>query len=436
MKQVKVVLALAMMLIASGGFSADNPSEKKVLTLSQAQEMAMQNSLSIKDANLDLDAAQKKIWETTATGLPQADAKYSLSYNPSSLPEIQFDPNSPPIKIGTKTSSSITATVSQLIFSGSYIVGLQSAKTYKEIIQQSLLKTQVDVKAAVAQSYYLVLLSMQTGEVLKGNLENLKKILDDAQKTFEKGFAEETDVDQLRLSINNLETTLKTVQNRENVARRLLNYQIGFELNTLIEPSDKLESIVLGINRERVVQTPFAIDKNIDYSIAQTNIKAKKLLLRLEYVSYLPTVAGFYQYQKYLEDQSFNFQPTNLLGLSITLPIFSSGQRYSKVQQAKINLSKAENARVQAERALTMEYQQAREDFNTAWEQYLNSKSSLGLAQKVLKDMTIKYSNGLASGMDLTQANDKVLQAISTLYGVEYDLLNAKIRLDKVTSNL
>lgn len=436
MKQVKVVLALAMMLIASGGFSADNPSEKKVLTLSQAQEMAMQNSLSIKDANLDLDAAQKKIWETTATGLPQADAKYSLSYNPSSLPEIQFDPNSPPIKIGTKTSSSITATVSQLIFSGSYIVGLQSAKTYKEIIQQSLLKTQVDVKAAVAQSYYLVLLSMQTGEVLKGNLENLKKILDDAQKTFEKGFAEETDVDQLRLSINNLETTLKTVQNRENVARRLLNYQIGFELNTLIEPSDKLESIVLGINRERVAQTPFAIDKNIDYSIAQTNIKAKKLLLRLEYVSYLPTVAGFYQYQKYLEDQSFNFQPTNLLGLSITLPIFSSGQRYSKVQQAKINLSKAENAGVQAERALTMEYQQAREDFNTAWEQYLNSKSSLGLAQKVLKDMTIKYSNGLASGMDLTQANDKVLQAISTLYGVEYDLLNAKIRLDKVTSNL
>ncbi len=436
MKQVTAVLTLALMLVVSGSFAADNLADKKVLTLSQAQEIAMQNSLTIKDASYDLEAARKKIWETTAIGLPQADAKYSFTHNPASLPEIQFDPNSPPIKIGTKSSSSITATVSQLIFSGSYIIGLQASKTYKQIMEQSLEKTRIDVRSAVAQSYYLILLTSQTGEVLKGNLENLNKLLNDTQKMFEKGFTEETSVDQLSIAVNDLNISLSTIQRQEQVARRLLNFQMGLELETQVDLTDKLEDIVRGINRERILETQFSLEKNIDYNMTVTNIKAKKLLYKNELASYLPTIAGFYQYQKYLNDQSFNFQPTNLFGLSISLPIFSSGQRYSKVGQAKIEMSKAENAKEQVARSLTMEYQQAKEDFNTAWEKYQNSKKSQTLAQKVLKDMTIKFNNGMASSMDLTQANDKLLQAVSNLYNVEFELLNAKIRLDKITNNL
>ena len=211
---------------------------------------------------------------------------------------------------------------------------------------------------------------------------------------------------------------------------------MGLELETQVDLTDKLEDIVRGINRERILETQFSLEKNIDYNMTVTNIKAKKLLYKNELASYLPTIAGFYQYQKYLNDQSFNFQPTNLFGLSISLPIFSSGQRYSKVGQAKIEMSKAENAKEQVARSLTMEYQQAKEDFNTAWEKYQNSKKSQTLAQKVLKDMTIKFNNGMASSMDLTQANDKLLQAVSNLYNVEFELLNAKIRLDKITNNL
>jgi outer membrane protein len=436
MKKVTVVLTLALILVARGALAADNVAEKKVLTLAQAQDAAMQNSLTIKDANYDLEAAQKKIWETTATGLPQADAKYNFTYNPGSITTLPMGPNGEEVPIMQRTTSNLTATVSQLIFSGSYIVGLKASKTYREIVQQSLEKTQIDVRSAVAQSYYLILLTNQTAEVLKRNLENLNKLLDDSQKMLDKGFAEETDVDQLRLSVNDLKLSLESILNQEKVARRLLNFQIGIELETSIELSDKLEDIVRGINREKVIQTPFVLDSNIDYRMALTNIKSTKLQYNLEQVSYLPTVAGFYQYYKDFKSTVFSFNPQQMLGLSVTIPIFSSGQRYSKVQQARLKMSKAENAREQAARALTMEYQQAREDFNTAWEKYLNSKSSQGLAQKVFRDVTIKYNNGMASSMDLTQANDKLLQTVSNLYSVEFDLLKAKIRLDKVTSNL
>lgn len=429
MKKVIAGLTLALMLVAIGSFAADDSPEKKVLTLAQAQEIAMQNSLTIKDANYDLEAAQKKIWETTAIGLPQADAKVLYTYSPGPTKTTPLGPI-------PKTTSNLTGTVSQLVFSGSYIVGLQASKTYREIVLQSLEKTQIDVRSAVAQSYYMILLNMQTAEVLKGNQENLNKLLDDSQKMLEKGFIEETNVDQLRLAVNDLDISIKGIRNQENVARRLLNFQLGHELDTQLELSDKLEDIVRGINREKIIGTPFVLDNNIGYKIALTNIKATKLQYRLEQVSYLPTVAGFYQYYKDIKTPLFSLSSEHTFGFNVSIPIFSSGQRYTKVQQARINLNKAENAKVQAERSLTMEYQQTREDFNTAWEKYLNSKNSLTLAQKVFRDVSIKYNNGMASSMDLTQANDKLLEAVSKLYSVEFDLLNSKIRLDKVTGNL
>jgi outer membrane protein TolC len=125
-----------------------------------------------------------------------------------------------------------------------------------------------------------------------------------------------------------------------------------------------------------------------------------------------------------------------MVGFSINLPIFSSGQRYSKVGQAKLALNKAQLAKEQATRGLNMEYLQSRDDFNTAWDKYLNSKSSLALAQKVLREVTIKFNNGLATSMDVTQANDKLLQSVGNLYSAEFDMLKAKLHLDKVTSNL
>ncbi|WP_047445704.1 TolC family protein [Alistipes sp. ZOR0009] len=434
MKQVTTLLALACLLVGKGAFSADNEAKKMQLSLKQAQEYAMENSLTVKDGLYDLDIAQKKIWESTAIGLPQAEAKLMYNHNPGSIPTIQFGNDLVPV--GVKNSTNVTATVSQLIFSGSYIVGLQASKTYKEMVAQTLEKTRIDLRESVAQSYYLVLLMSETSAVLKDNLTNLQKTLFDTEKMLEKGFAESTSVDQLKIAVNDLLLSLSTTHNQEQVARRLLNYQLGLTLDSEIELTDKLENIALSFNRDRIIETPFDISKNINYNMAETQEKVKKLLYRLELTSYLPTVAGFYQFQKPLPAPPVNFQPVNMLGLSVTLPIFSSGERYSKVGQAKLALNKAQLAKEQATRGLNMEYLQSRDDFNTAWDKYLNSKSSLALAQKVLREVTIKFNNGLATSMDVTQANDKLLQSVGNLYSAEFDMLKAKLHLDKVTSNL
>lgn len=435
MREVKALFSLAI-LLAISYYGAEAQTQKMSVSLRQAQDYALENSIEIKDGKFDLEVAQKKVWESTAIGLPQADAKLSYTYNPGTLPTISFSESSPPVQVGTKSSSVLTGTVSQLIFSGSYIVGLQSAKTYKEMIAQGLEKTKIDLKEAVTQSYYLILLTSETNAVLQNNLVNLKKTLFDTEKMLEKGFVEATSVDQLRISVNEMELSLSNIKRQEQVARRLLNFQLGLNLDAEIDLTDKLENIVLGINRDRVIDVPFDLAKNINYNMVETQIKVNKLLYKLEVSSYLPTIAGFYQYQRYLNNQSFNFQPENLLGLTVSLPIFSSGQRASKVSQARLNLSKAELAKEQVSRSLNLEYQQTRDDFNTAWDKYLNSKSNLALAQKVQHEVTIKFTNGMATSMEVTQANDKLLQTISNHYSVEFDLLKAKLHLDKVTSNL
>lgn len=432
MKQVTTLLALACLLVAKSALSVEEPVKKMPLSLKQAQEYAMENSLTVKDGLYDLESAQKKIWETTATGLPQAEAKMTYKFNPGEIPYLPGTN----IKLGYKNSADITATASQLIFSGSYIVGLQASKTYKEMVAQSLEKTKIDLRESVAQSYYLILLTSETNSVLKESLTNLQKTLFDTEKMLEKGFAESTSVDQLKIAVNDLELSLSTIRRQELVARRLLNYQLGLNLDSEIELSDKLEDIALGLNRDRIIETPFDVKKNVNYNMAETQERVKKLQYRLEQTSYLPTISGFYQYLKLLPVPEVNFQPVNVIGINVTLPIFSSGQRYSKVGQAKLALYKAQLAKEQAERGLRMEYLQTRDDFNTAWDKYLNSKSSMALAQKVVREVTIKFNNGMATSMDVTQANDKLLQAISNLYTVEFDLLKAKLHLDKVTSNL
>lgn len=439
MKQVTATLVLALGLILKCSNTSAEGIEKMSLSLKQAQDYAMQYSLTVKDGLYDLEAAKKRIWESTAIGLPQASTSLSYSYNLQTPPKISFPAGKDSvvnIPAGTKSTTTITTTVSQLIFSGSYIVGLQAAKSYKEMVAQSLEKTKIDIREAVTQSYYLILLTNETHHVLLENLNNLNKTLYETEKMQEKGFADATSVDQLKISVNDLQISISTVLRQEQVARRLLNYQLGIDLNSEISLTDNLENIVLGINKERILETPFDFTKNINYNMAETQIRVKKLLYRLEVSSYLPTISGFYQNYKLVNKSAFSFQPENLVGLSVNLPLFSSGQRYSKAGQARIALNKAELAKQMAERALNMEYLQTRDDFNTAWEKYLNSKSSMDLAQKVLKEVTIKFKNGMATSTELTQANDKLLQTIGNLYSTEYDLLNAKLHLDKVTSNL
>lgn len=422
-------------------------------SLEQAREYAVKHNATAENARLDVAMARKKIWETTATGLPQV--KGSISYRnaldiPVTLVPAQiFDPDAAPdefmeLKFGTQHNATMELTVDQLIFSGSYIVALKASQTYLKISQEGRAKTEIEVKAAVTDTYYLILLAEQTKQTLDATLKNLEKTLYETQEMHKAGFLEDTDVDQLQLTATNLENSVRSMERQIRVTYRLLKFQMGLNLDAPIRLTENLDEILSALNPEKLLAEPFKLENHIDFRIARTQEKSYNLLWKRQISEYLPTISAYYTYTRMAMRDSFNFFkkndekwfPSSTVGVQINIPIFSSGMRAAQVAQAKLELRKARNTKKQTADNLRLELIQARSAFEDATEKKESTQKSLNLAKRIYEKTIVKYGKGMSSSLDLSQIHNQYLTAESDYMKVVVDLLNAKTRLDKVLSRI
>ncbi len=418
-------------------------------TLSGAQEFALENNLNIINARLDVDYAKKKVWETTAEGLPQVNS--SINYNnnlslatsllpgeifgrPGEMMEVQF---------GTQHNATVSIGASQLVFSGPYLVGLQASHIFKRTTEQQLVKTEIEIKELIAQNYYLVLLAEESRDILDSNVINLRETIKDTQIMYESGFVDETEVDQLKVTLITLENSLRSAKTQIEVSYKLLKYQLGIDLATKIVLSENMEGIIDKINKEQTLVDPFQVINHIDYQLLETQEELAKMQVKLVKSEFLPSLNAVYNNNTSAMRNDFNFFNSNekwyyssMLGFSFNIPIFSSGNRKARLSEKKIEYIKAGNAKRLVQDGLILENQQARSDFITAWEKYLAEQENVKISNKILKKTRIKVSNGLASSLDFTQINNQYLQTESNLIKSMIELLNAKIRLDKAMNRL
>ena len=462
------LLFISMILVgigASGSFAQTDSVYR--LSLLQAQEFALTNNQSILNADLDVESAKKKVWETTAIGLPQASATISGSYTPklsasiedfSSLSSLGFwmfhadsvlgnisdDPTlgnieNPGMPEQTdpndmKWSLNATATVSQLLFSGSYLVGLQSAKVYKGLSEMNRVKSRQDVLESIKNSYFSVLIARENQSILDSTYQNLTKTLTDIQAIGKQGFIEETDVDQMQITVTNVKTSLDLITRLADIAEKLLKIQLGLNIDAHLELTDNMGNLINSIAYEQLLLADFVIENNINYQMLQSQVKVSELLLKLNKAAYLPDLAAFYQYQKEFNENAFSFTPPHIIGASMSIPIFSSGQRNSKVVQAKIELEKAQNTMEQASNGLKLEYYSSRSSLIAARDKFASEAKNLELAKKIYNRGLIKFQNGVISSTDLTTIQNQYLTVQSNYYQVIQELVSSKNRLEKILS--
>jgi outer membrane protein len=436
---------------AFAAFGPREPGDIQELSLKEVQEYAVKHSTATQNARLDVAMAKKKIWETTATGLPQVSAKVSYMNNlqiPTTLIPAEFlDPDAEPgtfigVKFGTQHNATMSVTMDQLIFNGSYIVGLQASKIYLRLSREQLIKSEIDVKESVTNTYYLILLAEDNKKTLETSLENLKKTLGETKELHKAGFVADTDVDQIQLSVTDMENAVRSMARQVEITYRLLKYQMGFELQKEIRLSQILEDILEEINSEELLTTGFKLFNHIDYQVVDTREKSLKLLLRREKTDYLPNISAFVTYSQMAMRDSFNFFskekwfPSTAVGLNINIPIFSSGMRGARVAQAKMDLQRAVNLKQQVEDGLRLELLQARSVFTDGLEKTQSTKENVKLAKKIYDKTLIKYSSGIASSLELTQTHNQYLRAESNYTRAVVEFLNAKTRLDKALNRL
>ncbi len=452
--QIKLLVTFLLLIIypAIKTYGADNPGRPREIeplriSYQEALEYALEHSTEMQTARTDVDIADRNLWEITASGLPQIDASAGYQYYfhiPTQLIPAEFFGGQPgefmEIQFGTEHNMNATATVSQLIFDGSYIVGLRAANIYKKLTAQTLERSELDVRNQVSETYFIVLLSRDNLSIVRKNLSNMEQNLSETEEIMKAGFTDPINVDQLRLSVSNMQNTIQNMERQYEISKNLLKFQIGFDMDGDIELTDSLDSLFnrMLVGSDMEIRTDFNYEDHIDYKIMLSRQNMNFMNLRREQSFSLPRLTASYTYQEMAMRDRFNFTdmtkpwfPSSFLAVNLNIPIFSSGLRSARIQQAKLELHKSEMATEQVSESLKMQIAEARSQFKTAREQYDSEKANLELAEKILERTTTMHKEGMATSLELTQANNQFLTTQTNYYSAMFDFINAKNNLDK-----
>lgn len=421
------------------------------LSLKEARQYALENNYSIKNAELDVQKAKQQVWETTATGLPQLSAnvnyRNSLKLPVTLVPAKFFDPDAPDgefaeLQFGTQHNASVTVSANQLIFSGPYLVGLQASKTYLDLSKKQLEKREMEIRETVSLTYYSALVARESQRLLQKSRVNLKSSLRETRKMFEQGLVEETNVDQLRLNLTNLENQISSTQRQIDIAIKVLKYQMGMSLEKEIVLTDNLQGIIAEIDLANIAQQQFNLNRHVDFKLINTQEQIGELNLKKEKMNYLPSLSAFAQHDEQAMRDKFNFFgnqgdwfPSTTVGFQMDIPIFSSGMRYSSVQKARIDLEKTRVNKQQLTDALVLDVQQSKSDYTDALEKYFSQQQNLGLSKKIYDRNLKKYQQGMLTSLELTQTHNQYIQTQTSYFQAIFQLLSARNKLDKALNN-
>lgn len=437
-------LVLASALLPAPIDAAESP---RSFSLQEAREYAAQNNYDAQKSRLEIAAAQKRIRETVGAGLPQVTSSFGYINNLELATVLipNFFEGKPeekiPVQFGTQHNATLGLQVQQLVFNGSYFVGLQTSRIYNRLAAEGFERTRLDVIETVSQTYYLILVSEESERIIRGNLENLEKTLYEIRERYKEGFLEETDADVIQISVTALKNSLQNLQKQTETAYQLLKFQMGLDLDEEVALTDKLEAIVTAEDIAQTLAGEFSLEDNIDYQFMQTQEKLAEMNLKNEKAKYWPTVAAFYSLSFNAFRDGFNFidlnkdwYRTQTFGVNINVPLFKSGSQKARVQQASLALEQARTTARQVAEGLLLEEAQATNALASAFENYRNIRDNMELSRKVYDKTLIKYQEGLASSTDLTQANDRFLATQGNYIQALAELLNAKNKLDRIRS--
>ena len=435
----KIILILC---VGFGTLHAQNLPES--VSLEEAVAYALENNRSVINANLEVQKAYKEKWKTIAIGLPQitAEADYQNFIElPTSLIPAQFfggkEGEFAEVQFGTPQTMRAGVTLNQLIFDGSYLVGLESIKVYLNISENLLEKTVLEIRKNIINSYFSVLLTRENILFLEKNRANLKTNLEELTQLFRNGFEEEESVEQLRLTLSSVETQLRYAQNVERITLDMLKLLMGFPTQSPLFLKDELDTLTTASLFEFPTETAPKIENNIDVKIAQNNFASEGLLYKLERSKNMPRLSAFLNGNYTGNSETFSFTEANqkwfgasMLGIKLQVPIFSSFMRRANSQKAKIAVAQAETNLNETQERIFIEIQAATNEYQLSVENYFTTKENLALATRIKEKNQIKYFEGLASSFEYREAQLQLYNAQNNYIKSIQSVVQKKLNLE------
>ena len=402
------------------------------VTLLNAIDYGLKNNRAIINANRDVQKAYKDKWNTIAIGLPQIIS--SVDYQnfielPVSLVPAEFFGGEKgefaELRFGTEQNIVAGVRLNQLLFDGSYLVGLEASKIFLSISQNVLEKTEIEVRKSIVNTYASVLLAQENVSILEKNKSQLDANLIELRALLENGFQEEESIEQLRLTLADINTQLRYAQNLQTITLNMLKLLLGIPIENYLSLLDSLESLIDDGLFESSINQSESVANNIDVKIAENNLVSESLLYRYEQSKVLPKLSAFVNGNYSGFGNQFNFlKPdqkwfgSSLIGISLNVPVFSSFGKSALRQKAKIAMEQAQTDLEETQNRVRLEIASAKNDYQLAVETYFTSKENLTLAVNIEKKNQTKYFEGIATSFELREAQ---LQ----LYGAQRNYLQS-----------
>lgn len=456
----------------------------QTFTLQQCIDYALENSIAAKNAAVDERIAQSKVRETIGIGLPQVSGSATITHNTKLQRFFQTkqvagsfsgnDPNDPAFLPGVAgddvvaaqnffqlpSSGDASISVNQIIFNGSYIVGLQASKAYKDLAVKSTVQTKEQIIQQVTKAYYTVLINKERAKLFSSNIARVDTLLRNTRAMNKSGFAEQIDVDRIQVTLNNLITERDKFNNMDLLGIELLKFQMNYPMDQPLQVSGSILDI--RIDSTAATGNEMNYKNRPDYQLLQANRKLQELNVRNQYAANVPSLSAFlnagYMTQArnisglFKTETDFSQVPDeqirqsglgtdkwydySMFGLKLTVPIFTGGQTAFKIQQQKLELLKINNNFRTLESSIDLEVKQTSLNFENALKTLQAQQQNMDLAGNVARITKIKYEQGVGSNLEVTDAEDSLRQAQTNYYSALFDAMVAKVDLDKAYGKL
>ena len=440
---------------------------KKVFTLEECVAFAIENNVTVKNERLNEGIARAQIGETVAQGLPQLTGSGSITYNAeiatSYLPVSAFDPTAPedayrPVQFGIPYQANAAINATQLIFSGSYFVGLRASKVFKELAEKNVVKAKIDVAEGVALAYYGVLVSQERLELLKANLNRLKTLYTETKAMNEQGFVEAIDVQRIQVNLNNLNAELNNVQRALEINMNALKFQMGLPLDLPIELAQDIQSFD---KLPRLLEEEVEYTDRVEYQQLKINRELAGLDIKKTTSEYLPTLSAFANLgwnagkpelgQLFEETPDFYITDENeqevlveartwnrfaAVGINLNIPIFDGLLKANTIRRKRLIAEQVDNQIQNLESAIEMEIEQARIVLKNSLQTLDSQQENRELAEEVYRVTKIKYQEGVGSNLEVIEAENALKTAETNYFQALYDALVARVSYKKAIGTL
>ncbi|MTI39951.1 TolC family protein [Fulvivirga lutimaris] len=462
----KITITAFIIIISTFNIRAQDDSEVMSYSLQQCIDYALEHNQNLLNNGLSRQIAEKQVKQTLADGLPQVTGNVDLAYNfkiqttpipdfispavygvlfqESVIPSRDLgDPSVFPAQFGTKYTGSATVSIEQMIFNGSYFVGLQAARTFTELSRKDEIKTTIDVIEAVTKAYYSTIIMKERQALVDKNYERLDSLLRDTKALNENGFAENIDVNRILVQFNNIKVEKNNFDQTYELSKALLKFQMGMPQTNTITLVDDLSTIEFQTIESDFSQE-FKYSDRIEYSQLETNDELTNLDIKNTKVQYLPRLDLYGRVGATAGAQStsdlFNFSDNwfevGVVGVRMNVPIFDGFRKSNIIQQKKIQSDQIQNSFELLKSNIDIQIKQATVNYNRAIDNMAAQKENMQLAEEVFNVSKIKYGEGVGSSLEVTNSNTDYKTAETNYYDALYSALVAKIDLEKAYGRL